>query len=161
LLFGQETVEATMADPVTGSISHLVFRVAREHRLVAGQLLREIGLHPGQELVMLTLWDNGPQRQADLVRMLGSDSATITRSVRRLERAGFVTCGPSPEDGRVVVVRPTEAGRALRAGVERVWRRLEELTTAGFSESDDGTTRAVLARLEDNLLAAAEGKGRP
>ena len=149
-----------MADPVTGTISHLIFRLAREHRLLAGQLLREIGLHPGQELVMLSLWDNGPQRQTDLVRMLGSDSATITRSVRRLERAGFVRCAHSPDDRRVVVVHPTDAGRELRCEVERVWRRLEELTTAGFSESDDGAARAVLARLEDNLQAAAGGKGK-
>ena len=149
-----------MSDTVIGTISHLIFRLAREHRLLAGQLLREIGLHPGQELVMLSLWDNGPQRQADLVRLLGSDSATITRSVRRLERAGFVRCAHTPEDRRVVVVHPTEAGRKLRAEVERVWQRLEELTTAGFSASDDGAARAVLARLEDNLLTAAGGKGK-
>jgi DNA-binding MarR family transcriptional regulator len=131
-----------MAQPIAGTISHLVFRLAREHRLVAGQLLREIGLHPGQE------------RQADLVRMLGSDSATITRTVSRLERAGFVRCEHSADDRRVVVVHATEAGRALRPAVERVWQRLEELTTAGFDESDDGAVRAVLARLEANLLGA-------
>lgn len=143
-----------MAQHVAGTVSHLIFRLAREHRLVAGQLLREIGLHPGQELVMLSLWDNGPQRQADLVRMLGSDSATITRTVSRLERAGFVRCEHSADDRRVVVVHATEAGRALRPAVERVWQRLEELTTAGFDQSDDGAARAVLARLEANLLGA-------
>lgn len=148
-----------MADAVTGTVSQLILRLAREHRLLAGQLLREIGLHPGQELVMLSLWGNGPQRQTDLVRLLGSDSATITRSVRRLEKAGFVRCEHTPADRRVVVVHPTEASRRLRAEVDRVWQRLEELTTAGFSASDDGAARAVLARLADNVLAG-RGKGR-
>ena len=49
-----------------------------------------MGLHPSQELVMMQLWDRGPQGQTALVRLLGSDAATMTRTVKRLEHAGFV-----------------------------------------------------------------------
>ena len=32
-------------------------RVGRLHRMLVGQLLRRVGLHPGQELLMMQLWD--------------------------------------------------------------------------------------------------------
>ncbi|MEU6782629.1 MarR family transcriptional regulator [Nonomuraea angiospora] len=73
-----------------GPLNHAIIRVARLHRMLAAQLLRRVGLHPSQELVMMQLWDRGPQRQTDLVRMLGSDTATMTRTIQRLEHAGFV-----------------------------------------------------------------------
>jgi DNA-binding MarR family transcriptional regulator len=71
-----------------------IFRVASLHRMLAGNLLRRIGLHPSQELAVMQLWDAGPQRQTDLVRLLDSDAATMTRTVQRLEAAGFVRRRP-------------------------------------------------------------------
>src|SRR6476660_10499856 len=83
-----------------GPISHAIFRVARLHRMIAGNLLRRVGLHPGQELVMMHLWELGPQRQADLIGLLDSDAATMTRTVKRLEDAGFVRRVPLADDKR-------------------------------------------------------------
>lgn len=134
-----------------GPVSHAIFRLTRLHRMVAAALLRRLGLHPGQELLMMHLWDCGPQRQADLAALLGSDSATITRTVRRLERGGFVHCSPSPTDGRSVIVAPTAAGNALRAEVETLWHELEKRTTAGMDAADRATTLDVLMRMECNL----------
>ncbi|GAA5142382.1 MarR family winged helix-turn-helix transcriptional regulator [Pseudonocardia adelaidensis] len=135
----------------SGPISHAIFRLARIHRMSAGQLLRPIGLHPNQELLMMQLWDAGPQRQADLVAMLDSDSATITRTIQRLERAGFVRRRPSTSDRRVTIVEPTAASQALRREVERVWNRLEELTVDGLDDDERRVALQVLERLESNL----------
>ena len=85
-----------------GPVSHAIFRVARVHRMIAGQLLRRVGLHPGQELVMMQLWELGPQRQVDLIRLLDSDAATMTRTIRRLEHAGFVRRRPCIDDRRAM-----------------------------------------------------------
>jgi len=71
--------------------------------------------------------DDGPQRQADLVKVLDSDAATMTRTVQRLERAGFVRRRPSPTDRRAVIVESTTAGHALRTQVEN----------AGLGRPDD------------------------
>ena len=134
-----------------GPISHAIFRLTRLHRMVAASLLRQLGLHPGQELLMMHLWECGPQRQADLAALLGSDSATITRTVRRLERGGFVRCDPSPTDGRAVIVSPTAAGNALRTQVEAMWHELEKRTTEGLSEAERDATLAAIQRMECNL----------
>ncbi|MGW3209588.1 MarR family winged helix-turn-helix transcriptional regulator [Streptomyces sp. NPDC001135] len=138
-----------------GPVSHAIFRLARLHRMFAGQLLRRIGLHPGQELVMMHLWELGPQRQADLVRLMDSDAATMTRTVRRLEQAGFVRRRPSPTDRRASLIEPTVASHALRREVERVWSQLEDISTAGFSDDERTAALRTLERLEHNLVQAA------
>lgn len=156
--------EATVPVPgaaSSGPISHAIFRLARLHRMFAGQLLRRIGLHPGQELVMMHLWELGPQRQIDLVRLMDSDAATMTRTVRRLEQAGFVRRRPSPTDKRASLIEPTAASHALRQEVERVWSQLEDTSTTGLSDDECTDALATLERLEQNLVRAAAQPTEP
>ncbi|MFC9679609.1 MarR family winged helix-turn-helix transcriptional regulator [Streptomyces sp. NPDC056948] len=142
-------------------MSHAIFRVARLHRLLAGQLLRRVGLHPGQELVMMQLWDLGPQRQTDLVRLLGSDAATMTRTVKRLENAGFVRRRPSEHDKRATIIEPTAASLALRKEVEKIWAELEDDTVAGLPAEEQDAMIRVLARIEDSLSEAVSRQVPP
>jgi DNA-binding MarR family transcriptional regulator len=134
-------------------------RVTRLHHQLAWQLLRAAGLHPGQELIMMRLWADGPQQPAALIRLLGSDAATMTRSVQRLERAGFVRREPSPTDRRAVIIEATQASQALRAQVEAIWPRLEDLCTRGFADGERAQATELLARIERNLARAASEQG--
>lgn len=139
-----------------GPLSSALLRVARLHRLLAAQLFREVGLHPGQELVMMQLWDQGPQRPADLVRVLGSDAATMTRTVQRLERAGFVRRGACDGDRRAILVESTPAGSAVHARVEALWTQLEAAAVGDLSPDELGTLVGLLDRVEANVAAAVE-----
>ncbi|UFS94750.1 MarR family winged helix-turn-helix transcriptional regulator [Nocardia huaxiensis] len=134
-----------------GELSHAISRVARLHRGTAGQLLREMGLYPGQELLLMRLWEAGPQRQTELIQLLGLDPSTVTRMVQRLEQAGFVTRRPHPEDRRAVLVESSDAGNALRDKVGDMWGRLEKRTVAGLSERERRELARLLARVESNL----------
>ncbi|MFD9981682.1 MarR family winged helix-turn-helix transcriptional regulator [Streptomyces massasporeus] len=138
-----------------GPVSHAIFRVARLHRMLAGQLLREVGLHPAQELVMMQLWDHGRMRQTDLARHVGADAATMTRTIQRLEKAGFVRRVRSTSDKRSVLVEPTAASQALRRQVEDLWARLEDYATGDLTATEREKTLDALERLEANLAAHA------
>lgn len=110
---------------------------------------------------MMHLWELGPQRQIDLVRLMDSDAATMTRTVRRLEQAGFVRRRPSPTDRRASLIEPTTASHALRQEVERVWSQLEEISAAGLSDGERAEALATLERLEQNLVRAAARSAEP
>ncbi|MDQ0746141.1 DNA-binding MarR family transcriptional regulator [Streptomyces africanus] len=138
-----------------GPLSHAILRVARVHRMLAGQLLRRVGLHPGQELVMMQLWDRGPQRQTDLVRLLGSDAATMTRTIQRLENAGFVRRRPSTSDKRATIVEPTAASNALRQEVEHAWLDLEASVVNDLTPKEQAEALEALSRIEAGLTRAA------
>jgi DNA-binding MarR family transcriptional regulator len=135
-----------------GPVSHAIFRVARLHKELAGRLLRELGLYPGQELLLMQLWDGGPQRQVDVIRILGSDAATMTRSVQRLEKAGLVSRSRNESDGRSVIIAATSASEPLRAKVKAVWGTLEQATVGEMSATDQDGAVNVLSRLEGNLV---------
>ncbi len=143
--------DATGGGVSSADVSHGVVQVARLHRALAGQLLRSSGLHPAQELVMMHLWDFGPQRQTDIARLLGVDAATMTRTIQRLEQGGFVRRTPSPTDGRVMIVEPTAASRGLRSHVEEACLALEEGLTSLLTPEDRAVAVDLLARMEAGL----------
>ena len=135
----------------SGPLSHAMFRVQRLHKMHAAQLLRTVGLHPSQELAMMQLWDRGPQRQADLVKILGSDAATMTRTIQRLEVAGFVRRRPCETDKRVTIVEPTAASYALRESVEAVWSQLEDRVTRDMTPKQRADYLELLQLVEASL----------
>ena len=121
------------------------------------QLLQGLGLHPGHELLLMHLWDTGPQRQTDLAAEFDTDSASMTRTVQRLERAGFVRRRPDPVDGRATLVESTPAGMALRGRVEQLWARLEADTVGDMPASQERRLLRGLRNLETNLSSATMG----
>ena len=121
------------------------------------QLLQGLGLHPGHELLLMHLWDTGPQRQTDLAAEFDTDSASMTRTVQRLERAGFVRRRPDPVDGRATLVESTPAGIALRGRVEQLWSRLEADTVGDMPASQERQLLRGLRNLETNLSSATIG----
>lgn len=135
-------------------MSSALFRVARVHKALAGRLLRESGLHPGQELVMMTLWERGPQRQVDLAETLDADAPTMTRSIARLERAGLVRRTRSTTDRRSVIVEATEASQPLKRAVERAWAELEHATVGNLTPTQVAAAERTLATLEASLTEA-------
>ncbi|ADI04633.1 MarR family transcriptional regulator [Streptomyces bingchenggensis BCW-1] len=150
---GKDGAVPTVAD---APMSEAIFRAARVHRIMAGSLLRETGLYPGQELLMMQLWERGEQRQADLIKTLGLDPSTVTKMLQRLEQSGFVTRRQSSTDRRAVVVDTTRAGQALRDRVLQAWRDLEEVTAHGLTDEEYDQAMYLLARIEANLTGSPD-----
>jgi DNA-binding MarR family transcriptional regulator len=138
----------------TGPLSFAIFSLARAHRALVADLLRPLGLHPGQELLLMFLWEHGPQRQTDLARYVATDSASMTRTVQRLERSGFVRRRSSPDDRRVTLVEPTPASLALRPRVAEIWSQLEQATAGTLSSAERDEATALVRRLEENVSNA-------
>ncbi|WP_228717967.1 MarR family winged helix-turn-helix transcriptional regulator [Kitasatospora acidiphila] len=136
---------------IRDTTSHAIARVSRLHRAAAERLLRRSGLHAGQELLMMLLWDHGPLPQGELIEQLGLDASTVTRMVQRLEQSGFVRRSRSATDRRAVIVAPTAAAQALREQVGEIWGELEGVTLAGLSAAEQGELARLLSLVEHNL----------
>ncbi|MGW2178742.1 MarR family winged helix-turn-helix transcriptional regulator [Streptomyces sp. NPDC001732] len=140
-----------------GPVSHAFSRVARLHRIAAGKMLRGAGLYPGQEFLMMYLWDAGAVRQSEMIKVMGLDPSTVTKMLQRLEQAGYVSRCPDPDDRRAVRVDATENGCALHSEVERAWTDLEEHTLAGLDRGEREELARLLAKVEENLRRETEG----
>ncbi|WP_405527051.1 MarR family winged helix-turn-helix transcriptional regulator [Streptomyces avidinii] len=133
-----------------GPVSHAISRVARLHRIAAGRVLRDLGLHPGQEFLMMHLWDSGAVRQSELIKAVGLDPSTVTKMLQRLEQSGHVRRRPDPADRRASLVEATDASCGLLVAVRRAWGELERQTLDGL----DAAERTELTRLLGKVEAA-------
>lgn len=139
------------ASALAAPINEAIVRLTRAHRAWAAAMLREVGLYPGQELLLMRLWETDRQAQRDLVRALCVDASTMTKMLQRLEQAGFVTREASTADRRAVIVSLTPAGAALQEHVHRIWADLEEHTLDGMNERERDSALHMLRQLEANL----------
>ncbi|MEU7044204.1 MarR family transcriptional regulator [Streptomyces varsoviensis] len=109
-------------------VSYAIFQLARAHRGHAAAMLRAMNLHPGQELLLMQLFDQDGRTQAELLERVGLDHSTVSKSLRRMQESGLITREPAPHDRRAMVVSLTDAGRALRQPITDMWRALEEIS---------------------------------
>ena len=133
------------------STGYLLAKVCRAHRANVGGLLAGLGLHVGQEMVLLELWKEDGLKGGELAERLGVEPPTITRMLRRMERCGFVERRPDPADARSFRVHLTDKGRALEGPVTRIWGEVEEKTLQGISPEETLVLRRLLARVRKNL----------
>ena len=76
--------------------------------------LQPLGLTYTQYVTLLVLWEEDGQSVSALGERLFLDSGTLTPLLKKLEQRGLVRRERSREDERVVLVRLTDEGRALK-----------------------------------------------
>ncbi|MDQ6420463.1 MarR family winged helix-turn-helix transcriptional regulator [Paenibacillus sp. LHD-117] len=132
-------------------VNNAILALIRSHRTEAANLLRSLGLFPGQELMLMQLWNKDHQSQNSLGKTFRHDHSTVAKSVRRLEEAGLVTRSQSQEDKRVTIVSLTEAGQDLQGVVLKAWERLEKNTTNGLSEEEKSLFLKLVHKMVSNF----------
>ncbi|MFD3980664.1 MarR family winged helix-turn-helix transcriptional regulator [Streptomyces griseus] len=118
------------------------------------QALKGLGLTYSQYLVMLVLWEHGPQPVKGIGDRLQLDSGTLSPLLKRLEAAGLVSRERSREDERSVLIDLTDEGARLRERALSVPRGVLDAT--GLSLDEVLGLQDVLGRLTAALGEAAE-----
>jgi len=130
---------------------YLLAQTCKRHRFRAHARLEETGLYRGQQFILMVLWEQEGRTHSELAEALHVQPATMSNALKRMEKAGFVARRPDPDDQRVSRVYLTDAGRAVRATVEQMWRDMEAQTFAGFSPEECLALRGYLRRIIENL----------
>lgn len=97
-----------------------LYASARKIVAAYNPFLKEIGLTYPQYVTMMVLWEEKKITMHDLGKRLYLDSGTLTPVLKKLENMGYVTRSRKPEDERVVIVKITPEGQALREKAEKV-----------------------------------------
>jgi len=103
--------------------SHLCFALyaASNHmtRLFV-PFLQKLGVTYPQYLVLVVLWERGPQGVGELASLLGMDFGTLSPMLKRIESKGLVTRQRPLSDERRVLVTLTSKGISLRKRTKRM-----------------------------------------
>jgi len=140
-------VDFKQADALNQAIRLLSLR----HRARAAALLAPLGLHPGQEALLLELDRTGPMIQAQLSDALGCEPPSVTLMTRKLEASGHIRRKPAPADKRASIVELTDGGRALADQVKQLWCALAEETVTGLPAQTVAELPRVLNTLTSNV----------
>ena len=137
----------------SGKVSFEIARAAKLHRGRAEELLSEIGLHVGQEMLLNVLWAEGEMTQTELANRLEIQPATLTVALRRLEKTGLIVRSRDPNDQRVSRVQPSFKSAELQDGVVDRWSRLEQESVVNLSKDEQAELSRLLAKVSDGLSA--------
>ena len=128
-------------------LRQLMRRVAQRYDAEVGQ----VGLKGTQYSLLSYVIKLGPLRPVDLAAAMNVDASTLSRNLKPLIAAGWVTQDAGP-DARSRLVQATEAGRDKRSQAQRRWRAAQEGINATL-----GPQRVIaLHALIDEAMAALD-----
>jgi DNA-binding MarR family transcriptional regulator len=85
----------------------------------------KIGLKATQYSLLSKVLQRGPIRPGELAKAMALDASTLTRNLRALVAAGWLTVGAGTDD-RSHLVAITSAGRQKRSEAHRRWKAAQE-----------------------------------
>lgn len=125
--------------------------VNQMHRRKMEKFLNGTGIHRAQHRLLMTLSENEFESQSELAHALGISTATVTVSLKKMERDGYIQKSVKEKDSRANFVKLTPKGEEV---VKKSRKRIEDLEKQmleGFSEEELVTLRRFLRRIYDNL----------
>jgi MarR family transcriptional regulator, organic hydroperoxide resistance regulator len=137
------------------SLNYLFIQVAKAHRARTHELLSQLGLHVGQEMILVSLWMKDGQTLSQLAERLEVQPPTITKMVQRMEVSGIVKREASREDSRVSHVFLTSKGKNLQAKIEKVWEQVEREFVSGMSKEEKSVFQKLLVKAKESLGSIA------
>lgn len=101
--------------------------------------------------LLLQILTRGPMRSSELAQYIHADPSTISRQVANLVRDGLLERRADPNDGRAILLHPTEAGRERQqAHLARRDVHYERML-AGWTTQEQKTFADLLARFTDSF----------
>jgi len=131
---------------------------SRDRRLV--QELKGVGLRVPEWRVLASLYARRRCSMSDLADLATIDRTTLTRTVDRMQQAGWVTRLSDSDDMRVTRLALTAAGERMFA---RIWPTVERLNRAAVAELPEAAVdmlRWTLERMKSNLDQGLAGDER-
>jgi DNA-binding MarR family transcriptional regulator len=122
---------------------------SRDRRLT--QVLREFGLRVPEWRVLASLCARRRCSMSELADLATIDRTTLTRTVDRMEHAGWVTRLADTSDLRVTRLAPTAGGEHLFARIWPAVERLNRVAVEGLSAAAVDALRETLAHMKTNL----------
>lgn len=133
-------------------ITYLATRARQHERLMA---LAEVPLDRAAVALLRQIADSEPLRPGELAQRLGVEASHVTRTVQQLQRSGYVTRVPDPDDRRAQRIQLTDAGREAVARIREAGARGMQLALADWQPEDLRQLATLFHRMVDDFLTYA------
>lgn len=118
--------------------------------------LAEVGLYRGQPPILMLLYKNDGMSQKEMARALNLSPATMTVTLKRMEKAVLVLREMDEHDQRILRVHLSEKGREMcETGESRIGVVTAELLE-GFTLEEQQQLNEYLGRIARNMERVVE-----
>jgi len=128
----------------------LCLHVQRAARALArrfDEALRPYSLTNGQFSLMMSLNRPAPASMGSVATLLAIDQTTLTAALKPLERRGWVSIVPNPEDRRARLLSLTPSGKAALAAAVPIWKTTHAALEERLPDGNGDRLRGDLATL--------------
>ena len=125
--------------------------LSRKHFHLNTAQLEETGIGSGQIPVLLELNHWGELNQRELAERTRVTPATMSGTLKRMEKNGFIVRTPDENDARISRVRLTDEGRAQCENARRIFDETCHQMLDGLDDSSISQLSALLTRIQENL----------
>ncbi len=134
-------------------IRDILHRLDLERKKFLGPKLQVLGLTvgEGQARALRGLLEEGPMTQKELADLCMRDTATMSRNIDRLEKAGLLTRENNPGCRRSYLICLTEEGKEKAKQVQEIFRELDERIWGDIPAEEMKQLYETLLRIEKNL----------
>ena len=136
-------------------LRYLILAAQREGNRVLAAALKPLGLTPAWAETIRLLDEREPLTIRDLGLLLVCEGDHPSRLVKRMESAGLLTTGPSPDDDRARWITLTPKARGLLPGLREIEDQLHTIIEEAADSDRLQACRDVLGALIEGLPAAA------
>lgn len=130
-------------------------RVSRKHFHQCSHLLESLEIGVGQVPIFAMLMHAEPMTQRQLAEEIGVTPATVSGTLKRMERDGVIVRTQDEHDARITQVRLSAKGREVCSGALQFFCGSSSIMVKGFSDQEMDILYSYIQRMCANLENAA------
>lgn len=121
--------------------------------------LAEVGLYRGQPPIMGLLYQHDGMSQKEMARALNLSPATMTVTLKRMEKAGLIEREMDEHDQRILRVHLSEQGREMWGKGAAKMRGVTDELLEGFTHEEQQQLEQYICRIAQNMERAIKKNG--
>lgn len=128
-------------------------------RQTFNEAVAEQGLFIGQQDIVLALDENEGLTVSELAKLLEVSTATVSVSVKRMEKAGFVEKRPDENDARIIRLYPTEKAKQAPENIKSKLDSIETVLKRNMTGKQAQELADLLEIAIQNMLERSDTNG--
>ncbi|MEH7392001.1 MarR family winged helix-turn-helix transcriptional regulator [Bacillus sp. JJ1474] len=135
---------------IQNNLFHSINQFSRHFSKILNEALTPLGLYTAQWTIIYLLKTNGPATQKELSHYLGVEAPTMTRTLARMEKSGWIT-KKTGTDKREKQITLTEVANGMYDTWLQTVRTCESQALKNISDQETTEMLSILKKMSVNL----------
>ena len=145
---GDNTTKQLPMDGLANPLVPTLLSLSKTTRALMGIRLADLGLHQGQDELLIALEMDKPVSVSALSEKLFVRPSTVSKMLDRLCAKGLVERMPSPQDARLTLVKLTRDGQGVKTDVRLLWDMIEVELAGKMAPDGKDTMMGALGTID-------------